>query len=163
RVIALKWSDPLGAASNDYDLFVLDASGTTILTSSTTMQSGSQDPYELIICTPSLCPPGAMVVVALYSGAPRALRLQVFGQSTAAAHAAGIAALVKGAKQSASTDVIRNALLASALDIEVAGNDITSGAGIVMAAAAVRSVLTPLVVDKRFVTSPMPPGATAML
>ena len=45
RVI-LKWSDPLGASTNDYDLYVLNAAGTTVVTSSTNVQSGTQDPVE---------------------------------------------------------------------------------------------------------------------
>jgi Subtilase family/FG-GAP-like repeat len=42
----LKWSDPLGASSNDYDLYVLDSTGTTVAASSTNIQSGTQDPVE---------------------------------------------------------------------------------------------------------------------
>jgi len=44
----LKWSDPLGASFNDYDLFILDAGLTTVLASSTRIQSGSQNPEEYI-------------------------------------------------------------------------------------------------------------------
>ena len=42
----LKWSDPLGGSSNDYDLYVLDSTGTTVAASSTNIQSGTQDPVE---------------------------------------------------------------------------------------------------------------------
>ena len=42
----LKWSDPLGASTNDYDYFLLDATGATVLASSTNVQSGTQDPEE---------------------------------------------------------------------------------------------------------------------
>ena len=44
----LFWADPLGGSSNDYDLYVLDSTGTSVLRSSTTTQSGSQDPYEAV-------------------------------------------------------------------------------------------------------------------
>lgn len=44
--VFLKWSDPLGASSNDYDLYVLDSTGTTVVASSTNIQSGTQDPNE---------------------------------------------------------------------------------------------------------------------
>jgi len=44
----LYWSDPLGASSNDYDLFRLDSTGTTVLASGTNIQSGTQDPYEQV-------------------------------------------------------------------------------------------------------------------
>lgn len=42
----LKWSDPIGGSANDYDLFVLNAAGTTVSLSSTNVQSGTQDPSE---------------------------------------------------------------------------------------------------------------------
>ena len=41
----LMWSDPLGASTNDYDLFITDASG-NVLGSSTNVQNGTQDPEE---------------------------------------------------------------------------------------------------------------------
>jgi len=44
--VSLNWSDPLGASSNDYDLFILNNAGTTVVASSTNVQSGTQDPYE---------------------------------------------------------------------------------------------------------------------
>ncbi len=46
--VTLFWSDPLGGSDNDYDLFILDSNGTTVLRSSTNPQTGSQDPYEFI-------------------------------------------------------------------------------------------------------------------
>jgi hypothetical protein len=45
--INLYWSDPLGASSNDYDLFILNSTGTTVLASSTNIQNGTQDPFEV--------------------------------------------------------------------------------------------------------------------
>jgi hypothetical protein len=44
--ITLKWSDPLGGSGNDYDLYVLNSTGTAIASASSNIQSGSQDPYE---------------------------------------------------------------------------------------------------------------------
>ncbi|MGA9768450.1 MAG: S8 family serine peptidase, partial [Blastocatellia bacterium] len=44
--ISIAWSDPLGGSSNDYDLFILNNAGTTVVASSTNTQSGTQDPYE---------------------------------------------------------------------------------------------------------------------
>lgn len=41
----LFWSDPLGASTNDYDLFTVDNQG-TVVGSSTNPQNGTQDPYE---------------------------------------------------------------------------------------------------------------------
>jgi len=45
--INLYWSDPLGGSSNDYDLFILNSTGTTVLASSTNIQNGTQDPFEV--------------------------------------------------------------------------------------------------------------------
>ncbi len=44
--VNISWSDPLGGSSNDYDLFILNNAGTTVVASSTNTQSGTQDPYE---------------------------------------------------------------------------------------------------------------------
>jgi len=44
----LHWSDPLGASSNDYDLYVLDASGTQVIAYSANIQNGIQDPVEWV-------------------------------------------------------------------------------------------------------------------
>jgi Proprotein convertase P-domain/Subtilase family len=59
-----------------------------------------------------------------------------FGTSAAAPHAAAIAALLKSAKPRLNQDRIRRALTKSALDIEAAGFDRDSGAGIVDAFGA---------------------------
>ena len=59
--INLFWSDPLGASSNDYDLFRLDSTGATVLASSTNVQSGTQDPYEEMSTGVTL---GSRIVVA---------------------------------------------------------------------------------------------------
>jgi hypothetical protein len=44
---SLFWADPLGAASDDYDLFLLDSTG-AVKGASTNIQNGSQNPYEEI-------------------------------------------------------------------------------------------------------------------
>ena len=46
--VYLKWSDPLGASSNDYDFFLLTADGMAVLQSSTNLQTGTQDPQEFL-------------------------------------------------------------------------------------------------------------------
>lgn len=46
--VILWWSDLPGASTNDYDLFVLDSSGSSVLSASTSNQTGSQDPLEFI-------------------------------------------------------------------------------------------------------------------
>jgi hypothetical protein len=47
----LYWADPLGASSNDYDLYVLNSTSTAIVTASTNVQSGTQDPFEQVGAT----------------------------------------------------------------------------------------------------------------
>jgi hypothetical protein len=46
--VSLWWADPLGGSANDYDLFLLDPTGTTIVASSTGTQNGTQNPYESV-------------------------------------------------------------------------------------------------------------------
>lgn len=67
----LFWSDPLGGASDDYDLYVLDPTGTTVDSSSNNTQDGTQDPYEGVDTLTT----GERVVVVLYSGSARFLHL----------------------------------------------------------------------------------------
>jgi len=44
----LFWSDPLGASTNDYDLYVLNSSGTTIIASSLNTQTAVRIQYESV-------------------------------------------------------------------------------------------------------------------
>jgi hypothetical protein len=73
--VGLFWSDPLGGSANDYDLFVLNSQGTSVLRSSTTTQDGSQDPYESV----SALNPGERIVIVKSSGEPRFLHLSING------------------------------------------------------------------------------------
>jgi len=59
-----------------------------------------------------------------------------YGTSAAAPHAAAIAALLKSAVPSLTPAQVRTALISSAIDIEAAGVDRDTGAGIIMARAA---------------------------
>lgn len=86
--ISLKWSDPLGLSTNDYDLFILNSTGTTVKGFAAGAQTGKQDPYELVFegdnCGTSgalgYCPAaGDRVVAVLFDGLPRALRLDTLG------------------------------------------------------------------------------------
>ena len=72
--ITLKWSDPLGASANDYDVFILNSTGTTLLGFSAAVQSGTQDPFEIMQRSPAY-PAGSRIVVVLFEGATRALHL----------------------------------------------------------------------------------------
>ena len=44
----LKWSDPLGLSGNDYDLFSLNSTGTSVLAASSNFQDGDDDPVEFL-------------------------------------------------------------------------------------------------------------------
>ena len=48
QVVGLFWADPLGDSHNDYDLYLLNSTGASILGASTNIQNGTQDPVELI-------------------------------------------------------------------------------------------------------------------
>lgn len=65
---SLMWSDPLGAASNDYDLYVLDSTGSFVITGSNDVQSGTQDPYEAVAYDADIYP-NARFVVFKHNGA----------------------------------------------------------------------------------------------
>jgi hypothetical protein len=73
--ISIKWSDPVGASANDYDLYIVNSAGDTILGSSTGFQTGTQNPYESVGCNSTICPVGARIYIKKFSGVARALRL----------------------------------------------------------------------------------------
>ncbi len=78
RPVTLKWSDPLGASNNDYDLFILNAALTTVIASSTNPQTGSQDPFENIsnnATTPVFSAGNRIVILRRTGAATRALHL----------------------------------------------------------------------------------------
>ncbi len=72
--VSLKWSDPLGGANDDYDLFVVNAAGTVLRGASFASQTGTQDPFEFISAGASWVA-GDRVVVVLYAGTQKALHL----------------------------------------------------------------------------------------
>ncbi len=75
--ISLYWSDSLGASSNDYDLFRLNSTGTTIRSASTSSQTGTQDPYEQVGGSSSNTSAGDRLVIVKYSGVGRFLHLDI--------------------------------------------------------------------------------------
>jgi uncharacterized repeat protein (TIGR01451 family) len=68
----LFWSDPLNASTNDYDLFILDSTGATVLGASTTVQNGSQSGFEGLI---GFLSAGLRIVIVKVSGDTRFLHL----------------------------------------------------------------------------------------
>ena len=100
-VVTLHWSDPLGASANDYDVYVMNGTLTTIFDASTDVQDGDDDPFEIT----GTAFTGERIVVMQFSGANRYIRVENFrgeltlstsggtyGHSTAAA-AFGVAAV----------------------------------------------------------------------
>ena len=71
RRVDMMWSDPLGASTNDYDVYVLNAAGTTILRASNSDQTGTQDPYESI----STLNVGEKIAIVKFTGSARAIHL----------------------------------------------------------------------------------------
>jgi hypothetical protein len=73
----LFWSDPLGASTNDYDLYLLDPTGSNVVASSTNPQNGTQNPYECVPNSSSTTNPavGDLIVIVKFSGAGRFLHL----------------------------------------------------------------------------------------
>lgn len=234
--VDLFWADPLGASENDYDLFVLDPTGTYVVSSSLNPQDGTQDPYEQVYSVSS----GERIVIVKAWGEARFLHLDTtwgtlsinttgatkghsaaaaafsvaavnattsypnpfsgglqnpvetfssdgprrvffhadgspitpgnfsstggtvrqkpdiaaadgvmtslyyfrpfFGTSAAAPHAAAIAALLWSYDSTLTPSQLRTTLMGTALDIEAPGIDPNSGAGIVMADAALQSL-----------------------
>ena len=85
RTINLQWADPLGASTNDYDLFLVNENG-DVVASSTDTQDGTQDPIESISLG-FFAISDARLVVVKASGANRYLRVQAFGGQLAIATA----------------------------------------------------------------------------
>jgi hypothetical protein len=47
-VIFLTWDDPFGKSSNNYDLYLIQQSGNRVVARSTDLQTGTQDPVEVL-------------------------------------------------------------------------------------------------------------------
>jgi hypothetical protein len=67
----LFWADPLAGSANGYDLFVVNSAG-QVVRSSTTSQTGFQDPYQSI---PTLHRGESVVIVKTATASPRFLHL----------------------------------------------------------------------------------------
>jgi subtilase family protein len=73
--ISTKWSDPLGGSTNDYDMFVLNAAGTSVTCAATTVQNGAQDPYEFCNSSAGFAVNSRIVIAQKAGAAQRALHL----------------------------------------------------------------------------------------
>ncbi|MHA3703992.1 S8 family serine peptidase [Jatrophihabitans sp. YIM 134969] len=74
-VTTLFWADPLGRAKDDYDLYVLDATGRVVAMSNDT-QDGDDDPFEALQVPYDS---GLRLAVVKYAGADRYLQVTTFG------------------------------------------------------------------------------------
>lgn len=74
--VTLHWSDPLGAASDDYDLYLLDAAG-NVVSFSQNVQNGTQDPFE-VLSTPLFGGTGLRLAVVKFAGQGRYLSITAF-------------------------------------------------------------------------------------
>lgn len=73
--ISTKWSDPLGGSTNDYDMFILDATGTAVTCAATTVQTGTQDPYEFCSSRAGFAANSRIVIAQKPGALQRALHL----------------------------------------------------------------------------------------
>jgi subtilisin-like proprotein convertase family protein len=75
--VDLFWSDPLGGATTDYDLYIIDENG-NIRAFSNDIQSGTQNPYEItFVPFPDHDGQQFSIVVVKYAGDARFLHLDV--------------------------------------------------------------------------------------
>src|SRR5579885_452634 len=76
QFISLQWSDAFDASGNDYDLYMLDPTGTSVVLSSTNIQNGNDDPVEFLDYSGNAT--NYRLVVVLASGQPRFIHLHNF-------------------------------------------------------------------------------------
>ncbi len=72
----LQWADPLLGSGNDFDLFLLDSTLTSVIGASTSVQDGDDDPFE-IIASVGVDDSGNRLVVTKFSGDDRFMHLNV--------------------------------------------------------------------------------------
>ena len=75
--VSLQWSDPLGASTNDYDLYIVDSNGDVVAESVNT-QAGTQDPIEWVSTGTEILIGARIIVVKRSGSTPRYLRIQAF-------------------------------------------------------------------------------------
>ncbi len=72
--VLLQWADPAAGSCNDYDLYILDSTLSTVVAASTNTQDCTEDPLEEVGAVAA----GERVVVTLFDGASRMLDVQAF-------------------------------------------------------------------------------------
>ncbi|HST23330.1 MAG TPA: S8 family serine peptidase, partial [Blastocatellia bacterium] len=131
-VYSVDWSDPLGASTNDYDLFIVNAAGTTVKAASTNIQNGMIDPHEEIgASTFTLTTNSDRIVVFKSStAAVRAMsvngfssRLTVFTSGQTHGHSSAADAFSVAAANGTSTANTVNGLFTTASRVETFSSD----------------------------------------
>lgn len=128
--VVLTWADALGHASDDYDLYALDAAG-NVVAFSDTRQDGDDDPTEILI-NPPVDGGGTRLVVVKYAGADRyfrlsALRGRFVGGGSLRAYATAAATL--GHSSVPAVISVAAVPAASPLPVEIEPGDPASPAG----------------------------------
>lgn len=75
--VTLWWADPLGHATDDYDLYLLDGEG-NVVSFSQDVQDGTQDPFEIL--RTGFGGTGLRVAVVKYAGVARYFQLTSFDE-----------------------------------------------------------------------------------
>ena len=75
--VTLHWADPLGAAADDYDLYLFNAAG-TLINFGQNVQDGNDNPYERFN-TPAFGGVGLRLAVVRFAGEPDDFQLTGFG------------------------------------------------------------------------------------
>jgi Subtilase family len=76
QTVTLKWSDPLGLSSNDYDFYIYNDTTSSVVAFSNSVQDGNDDPYESIGALPNNL---YYLLVVKFSGVVRALKIDSYG------------------------------------------------------------------------------------
>ena len=121
-ITVLQWSDPFNQPTNDYDLYVLDSNATQVIDSSTNTQNGQGQAIEYVNRPSS----GNLLMIVLYSGQPRFLRLSMRINSSNNTPA-GLTINTNG--QTFGHNAAASAITVAAVDVATAqGNLFTGGA-----------------------------------
>ncbi|HEY7910978.1 MAG TPA: S8 family serine peptidase [Blastocatellia bacterium] len=103
-IAIFQWSDPIGVSSNDYDLYIVDPTGTKVVDFSEDVQDGDDDPIEAAGALP-----GEFIAIVKFAGEDRFLSIHLFGgrlrQSTEGAaygHCTAVDAFAVGAVEAGS-------------------------------------------------------------
>jgi hypothetical protein len=112
----LQWSDPRGAATNDYDLFLLNASQGVVFDRSDDPQNGTQDPFEAISSS-GIDDLNNRLVIVRFNGAARFLHLSANGGRLA----------ISTDGQISGHAAAKNAIAVAAVNVTQAGGGAFSG------------------------------------